>query len=134
MTRHVDLLAVMYLFWGALALLAGLAILILAIGALAIITSADRTALGQDLAASLTAATFFFLAAGALLWGGIHVLTGRALRRHRHWSRLVGMALAVLNLFFLPFGTALAVYAFWVLLAEPTRRLFDPAAQTPPPA
>lgn len=132
MTRHVDLLAVMYLFWGALALLAGLAILILAIGALAIITSADRAALGPDLAASLTAATFFLLASGALAWGGIHVLTGRALRRHRQWSRLVGMALAVLNLFFLPFGTALAVYTFWVLLAEPTRRLFDPAAQATP--
>jgi hypothetical protein len=41
------------------------------------------------------------------------------------------MALAVLNLFFLPFGTALAVYSFWVLLADPTRRLFDPTAQTP---
>jgi hypothetical protein len=134
MTRHVDLLAVMYLFWGALALLAGLAILILAIGALAIMTSADRAALGPDFAASLTAATFFLFAAGALAWGGIHVVTGRALRRRRHWSRLVGMALAVLNLFFLPFGTALAAYTFWVLLAEPARRLFEPAGQAPPSA
>jgi hypothetical protein len=43
------------------------------------------------------------------------------------------MGLAVLNLFFLPLGTALAVYAFWVLLSEQTRRLFEPALPSPDP-
>jgi hypothetical protein len=133
MTRHIDLLAVFYLFWGALALVAGTGILVLALGALAIITSAERAALGPDLAAGVTVGIFFLFAAGALLWGGIHVLTGLALRRHRTWARLAGMGLAVLNLFFLPLGTALAVYAFWVLLSEQTRRLFDPALPTPDP-
>jgi hypothetical protein len=131
MTRHIDLLAVFYLFWGALALVAGTGILVLALGALAIITSAERAALGPDLAAGVTVGIFFLFAAGALLWGGIHVLTGLALRRHRTWARLAGMGLAVLNLFFLPLGTALAVYAFWVLLSEQTRRLFDPALHAP---
>jgi hypothetical protein len=127
MTRHVDLLSVLYRLWGLLALVAGLAILVLAIGAMAIITSAERAALGPDFAAGLTAGAFFVFASLALLWGGIHVLTGLALRRHRHWASLVGMGLAVLNLFFLPFGTALAVYTFWTLLSDETRRLFDPA-------
>jgi hypothetical protein len=135
MARHIDLLSVFYLFWGALALVAGTGILVLALGALAIITSAERVALGPDLAASVTAGFFFVFAAGALVWGGIHLLTGLALRRRRTWARLVAMGLAVLNLFFLPVGTALAVYAFWVLLSEPTRRLFDPALQaSEPPA
>ena len=134
MTRHVDLLSVLYRLWGVLALVAGLAILVLAVGALAIITSADRAALGPDFAAGLTAGAFFVFAALALLWGGIHVLTGFALRRHRHWARLVGMALAVLNLFFLPFGTALAVYTFWTLLSDETRRLFAPAQQAANPS
>jgi hypothetical protein len=125
------LLAVFYLFWGALALVAGTGILVLALGALAIITSAERAALGPDLAASVTVGLYFLFAAGALLWGGIHLLTGLALRRHKTWARLVGLALAVLNLFFLPLGTALAVYAFWVLLSEQTRRLFDPALHAP---
>ena len=134
MTRHIDLLAVFYLFWGALALVAGTGILVLAMGALAIITSAERAALGPDLAASVTVSIFFLFAAGALLWGGIHLLTGLALRRHRTWGRLVGMGLAVLNLFVLPLGTALAVYAFWVLLSEQTRRLFEPALSSPDPS
>jgi len=127
MTRHIDLLAVFYQMWGTLALVAGAAILILAIGALAIVTSAERAALGPDMAASLTAGFFFIFAAGALVWGGIHLWTGFSLRAHRGWARLVGLALAVLNLFFLPVGTALAVYTFWVLLSNETRRLFEPA-------
>jgi len=133
MTRHVDLLAVFYLFWGALSLVAGTAILVLAIGAVAIITSAERAALGPDLAAGLTAGIFFMFAAGGLVWGGIHLVTGFALRHHRPWARLAGLGLAVLNLFFLPLGTALAVYTFWVLLSEQTRRLFEPALPTPDP-
>jgi hypothetical protein len=133
MTRHVDLLAVFYLSWGALALVAGMGILVLALGALAVITSAERAALGPDLAAGLTVSIFFLFAAGALLWGGMHLLTGLALRRHRSWARLVGMGLAVLNLFFLPLGTALAVYAFWVLLSEQTRRQFEPGSAGPAP-
>jgi hypothetical protein len=128
MTRHIDLLAVFYQMWGALALVAGTAVLVLAIGALAIVTSAERAALGPDMAAGLTVGFFFVFAAGAIAWGGIHLWTGYSLRAHKSWARLVGLALAVLNLFFLPVGTALAVYTFWVLLTNETRRLFEPAA------
>lgn len=128
MTRHIDLLAVFYQMWGALALVAGAAVLVLAAGALAIVTSAERAALGPDVAASVTVGFFFLFAVGALAWGGIHLWTGFSLRAHKAWARLVGLALAVLNLFFLPVGTALAVYTFWVLLSNETRKLFEPGA------
>ena len=128
MTRHIDLLAVFYQMWGALALVAGAAVLVLAAGALAIVTSAERAALGPDVAASVTVVFFSLFAVGALAWGGIHLWTGFSLRAHKAWARLVGLALAVLNLFFLPVGTALAVYTFWVLLSNETRRLFEPGA------
>ncbi len=128
MTRHVDLLAVFYQMWGALALVAGTAILVLAFGALAIVTSAGRAALGPDVAAGVTVVLFFAFAVGALVWGGIHMWTGLRLRTHRSSARLVALALAVPNLFFLPVGTALAVYTFWVLLSNDTRQLFEPVA------
>jgi hypothetical protein len=138
MVRHVNLLSVLFLIWGALALVAGLAILVLAVGALAILTSAHRAEPGADLAAGLTVGMFFLIAIGALIWGGTHVLTGSALRRNRHWARLTGMGLAVPNLFFLPFGTGLAVYTFWTLLNEDARQLFTqdtpPAPAPEPPA
>ena len=128
MTRHIDLLAVFYQLWGALALIAGTAILVLAAGALAIVTSTERAALGSDMGANLTVVLYFVFAAGALAWGGIQLWTGVALREHKARSRLVCLALAVLNLFFLPVGTVLAVYTFWVLLSNETRRLFEPGA------
>ena len=40
---------------------------------------------------------------------------------------LLALGLAVLNLFVLPFGTALAIYAFWVLLHNESRALFEPS-------
>ena len=129
MTRHIDLLAVFHQMWGALALVAGTAILVLAIGALAIVRSAERAALGPDVAAGLTVGFFFVFAVSALAWGGIHVWTGLSLRAHKARARLVGLALAVLNLFFLPVGTALAVYTFWVLLSNETRRIFEPTGR-----
>lgn len=124
MTRHIDLLAAFYQLWGALALVAGAAILVLALGALTIVTSAGRAALGSD----LTVALFFAFAVGALAWGGVHLWTGLSLRTHKTRARLAGLALAVLNLFVLPVGTVLAVYTFWVLLSNDTRRLFEPTA------
>ena len=37
------------------------------------------------------------------------------------------LVLAVVNLFVLPFGTALAIYTFWVLLHNEARALFEPS-------
>jgi hypothetical protein len=125
MIRHVGLLAILYQIWGALALVTGLAILILGLGALAVVTSAQHAAYEGGLLAGLTAVTFFVFGTGALLWGGAHLIVAKATRRRRHWARMGGVALAVINLFFLPFGTALAIYAFWVLLNNESRRLFD---------
>mgnify|MGYP006171462063 CR=1 FL=1 len=47
-----------------------------------------------------------------------------ALRRREPAGRTVTLWLAVLNLFVLPFGTALGIYAFWVLLHNDNRALF----------
>lgn len=128
MTRHVDLLAVLYQIWGALALVTGLAVLVLGLGAMAVVTSAQHAAYEGGLLAGLTAFTFFVFGIGALVWGGAHLITAKALRRRRHWARLCGLSLAVVNLFFLPFGTALAAYAFWVFLNNESRHMFDTKA------
>ncbi len=127
MVRHADLLGILYLVWGALSLVVGVSVLILAAGAAAIIASNNEPAHPAGLAARVTAVTFFLLAACAIAWGGVHAWSGYAIRRHRAWARLVGLALAVLNLLFIPFGTALGAYAMWVLLTEQGRRLFESA-------
>jgi hypothetical protein len=126
MPRHVNVLGLLYLVWGGLFLLAGAVVLALMFGALALFHYAAGEA-GTELAAGLTAATFGTLAAIALAWGGIHATTGAALRRHRPWSRSVAMVFGVLDLALLPFGTALGVYALWVLLHDEARAEFKHA-------
>ncbi len=124
MKRHADFLALLYLGWGAIFALVGLAGLALMAGALAIAQSDGTNDVAAELAADVTAFTFGVLAVLALLWGVLHLWLGAALRRYRHWARLAGLGLAVINVVLFPFGTALGAYACWVLLTEEGRRLF----------
>jgi hypothetical protein len=126
MHRHVNVLGSLYLLWGALSLLVGLIMVMLALGAGTLITFVAAGRPGAQLAAELTAATFGVIAVVAVLWGAVHATTGAALRRYRPWSRPLGLALGVLNLTILPFGTALGIYALWVLLNNDGRALFQP--------
>jgi hypothetical protein len=122
--RHADFLGLLYLAWGAIFALVGLAGLALSAGAFAIARSGSPLQAGSELAANLTAVTFAVLALIALLWGLLHLWLGAALRRYKPWARMFGLGLAVINLVLFPFGTALGGYACWVLLTEEGRLLF----------
>lgn len=124
MHRHVNLLGILWRLWGALWVLMALSLLLLAVGALAPALEPEGTA--ATFAAGVTAAAFALAGSFALLWGGAHLWTGALLGRHAALGRMVALALAVVNLVVLPFGTALGVYALWVLLKDDGRRLFDP--------
>jgi hypothetical protein len=63
-------------------------------------------------------------AVALLAGGGGNLWAGRALRRREPRGRLAVLWLGALNLFALPFGTALGIYAFWVLLHNETRSVF----------
>lgn len=124
MKRHADFLGLLYLAWGAIFALVGLAGLALAGGALAIARSGGPVSVGSDLAAGLTAFTLGLIAILALLFGTLHLWIGAAMRRYHPWARLLALALAVINLVLFPFGTALGGYACWVLLTEEGRALY----------
>jgi hypothetical protein len=123
--RHVNLLGILATLWGALAMLVGVSMLLLAAGALAelLAPAANRV----DFAASLTAAMFVLIGVFALVWGGAHVWAAVLMKRRRPLGRVLSLALAVVNLLVLPFGTAFGAYALWVLLRDEGRRLFEPA-------
>ena len=124
MKRHADFLSHLYLAWGAIFALVGLAGLALAGGAFAIARQGGPVQVGSDLAASLTAVTLGGIATLALLFGLLHLWIGAAMRRYRPWARLLALGLAVINLVLFPFGTALGGYACWVLLTEEGRALY----------
>lgn len=127
MKRHVDFLSTLYLAWGGLFALVALAGFALAGGAAAIASATGPVRFGSEMAARLTAVTLGILSIIALIWGALHLWIGRSLSRHRSSARLLAMGLAVGNLVLLPFGTALGGYAFWVLLNDEGRKIFEPA-------
>jgi hypothetical protein len=120
---HVELLGVLFIVWGLLTTLVGVSTLALGVGAVALITSANRNEGGQ-FAAGLTAAIFTALAVIAIIWGAAHVVVGVPLRRRRPWSRIMALMLGSIDLLLLPYGTALGLYGLWVLLHEEGKALF----------
>jgi len=122
--RHADFLGLLYLAWGAIFALVGVAGLALAAGALAIARGGGPVSVGSEFAAGLTAITFGIIAVLAVILGALHLWIGVALRRFRVWARLFALGLAVINLVLFPFGTALGAYAFWVLLKDEGRSLY----------
>jgi hypothetical protein len=128
--RHVGILAILCTLWGALAMLVGMSLLLLAAGALAILVGPDGSAVG--FAAGVTATAFAVMGAVALLWGGAHVGASVLLRRRAPAGRFLMLGLAVVNLLVLPFGTALGAYALWILLTDEGRRFFLGGPEGPP--
>ena len=120
MRSHVNLLGILQLTWGGMGLLLGASLLLLAAGAAAI----ARTTPGDPLTAGFTALLFVVFAVALALGGWANAWVGSALRQHRAVGRSGALVLAVMNLFVLPFGTALAIYTFWVLLHNDARALF----------
>lgn len=120
---HVDLVGILFVVWGGLTMLIGVSTLALGVGALALLTSASRGG-GRRVGATITAAAFMTIAVITILWGLAHVVLGISLRRQRHWSRVVALVLAAVDTLLLPYGTALGVYAMWVLLSEKGKAVF----------
>ena len=119
MKSHVDFLGTLFVVWGLLTIVIGISMLALGIGAAALVTSVR-----SSVAAGITAAVFTTLAFLAILWGTAHVIVGIPLRRYTPWSRLTALMLGSVDLLLLPYGTALGVYALYVLLNENGKRLF----------
>lgn len=118
---HLHLLGILQLVWGGIGVMLGVSTLMLAAGPVAI----GWTTVGTGVSAGITAAAFIIFAATLLAGGVANAWAGRALQRRVANGRLVTLGLAVPNLFLLPFGTALGIYAFWVLLHNETRSLFE---------
>lgn len=124
MDTHVKALAVLYLVFSALSVLAAL-VIVLVTGALTgIVGTAADPADAQlaipfiRLGGTVVAIYFVGLAVPA-------VAVGFGLLKLKPWARVLGIALAILSLPHVPVGTALGIYGLWVLLSRDTERLFE---------
>lgn len=124
MEKHIDLLGRLHIIGGGLSLMVALSLALLALGAFSLSWSLPGD--NAVLASRVTAGTFLAVAVASFLWGWANLWVGQALRRTRPAARIGAMIVAVVNLFVLPFGTALSVYSLWVMLHNETRHLLDP--------
>jgi hypothetical protein len=128
-TRHIDLVGLLYIFAGGLSALVAGASLSLGLGALSLVWTAESERSG--LAAGVAASLFLALGVALLAWAAVNAWAGRQLRDRRPWGRLAGLVLALVHLFVLPFGTALGVYSLWVLVHNEARLEFEPGRGAP---
>jgi len=124
---HVKVLAILYIAFSALFLLAAM-ILILALGGASAIVG--TTAPPEDAAIALPIlgvtgiAISMFLVALALPG----LIVGFGMLKYANWARILGIVLSALHLINVPFGTVLGAYGLWVLLHTGTERLFSPTS------
>jgi hypothetical protein len=119
MEQHVRILGVIYVVYGVF-------LLIIAGGLFALLTGIGL-ATQDHTAAWIMSGVGTFIAVIIAVLSIPTIVTGIGLQRFRPWARILGIVLAVFKMLAFPLGTAVAVYAFWVLLNEKTTPLFTPA-------
>ena len=124
---HLALLGRLHLLLGAFGVLCGMSLVLLAAGTS--VALVDLT-IGNE---GGRAGVWILGICGALMIAGglALVVAGRALDRRSRAGRFGALALAIPNLAVVPFGTALSVYAFWVLLNDDARAEFGRPLRTP---
>lgn len=119
MKNHVTVLAALFIAFGFIGLLIALALFF----GLAGIGWASG-----DLDAVVVLSTIGTIVGGIV---GVTALptfiAGFALLREKPWARIFATIVCALNIFNIPFGTALAIYGFWVLTRPEVVRLYDGA-------
>jgi len=127
MRVHLDLLGRLHFLLGGIAVLSGVSLVILAAGTRSALHDLSMEGpAGQAGVVILATCGILFVAGGLAL-----AAAGRALDRRRRSGRIGALALAVLNLLVVPFGTALSLYTFWVLLNDDAREEFGRPPRTP---
>jgi tRNA A-37 threonylcarbamoyl transferase component Bud32 len=123
MEKHITIVAVLSIFFGTLGILIGIiAFVTIAGGGL---ISGDPEAMTITRIVGISVALFFFITSVPELIAGIGLL------KRRSWARILAIILAILDLIQIPIGTAIGIYALWVLLNDETARLFaDASART----
>ena len=116
MEKHVTVLGVLYIGFGALGILAAIVVFTAVVGGG--ILSGDSEAMAITAIVGPAIALFLLILSAPGVIGGIFLL------KWRPWARILILILGFLNLLNIPFGTILGIYTIWVLLKNETTRLF----------
>lgn len=129
MDTHVKVLAVLFIVLNALGVCFAILLLLSFGGAAGIV---GMSANPGDAAIAIPIIGIVGITGAVLILAATlpGVIAGWGLLSYKPWARILGIVVSILHLFNIPFGTALGIYALWVLLNKDTERLFN-AAPTP---
>ncbi len=123
MEKHLQVLGILFIVFGVMGLMAASIVFMIFIGAGVL----------SGIFTDIFAATFITTTFGLILTAIISVsaipsiLAGWGILRHKNWARILGLVFGVFILFEVPLGTALGIYALWILLNDETVRIFQSA-------
>jgi hypothetical protein len=123
MAQHVKILGILHIVFGCMGIMAAIVVLLIFGGIAGLVGVSDHSPdrlVAIPILGGIGGIIFVFLLVVSLpgLIGGIGLLQFKA------WARILTIILSALDLFSIPFGTALGIYGFWVLLNRETEMIF----------
>jgi hypothetical protein len=116
MEKHLQFLGGLFIIFNTLTLVIALVVSAIVVGGGMI--SGDETVM------AITAMVASILAFILLIVSVPGIICGFGLLKRRPWARVLAMVIGVINLFNIPFGTALGIYTLWVLMHDDSQPLF----------
>lgn len=116
---HTNVVAWLHIILSVLGLLAVAFVMLVFVGiGLLLAATEGSEAMGILAVIGTLIGTFLFLVSVPGLVGGIGLL------KRQNWARILVLILSVLQLFNVPFGTAVGIYSLWALTRAETMALF----------
>jgi len=112
---HIKILGILYMISGILAIFGGIMIVLL--------FAAGGMLAGEIRALPILAIVATVLGSLLLTIGVAKLICGWGLLARRKWSRVFAIILGIIGLVNIPFGTALGIYALWILFKPEAERL-----------
>ena len=124
MAQHVKILGILHIVFGCMGVLAALVVLLIFGGIAGLVGASDHTPdrlVAIPILGGIGGIVFVIVMLISLpgLIGGIGLL------QFKPWARILTLILSALDLLSIPFGTALGIYGFWVLLNRETEIIFS---------
>lgn len=124
--EHVRALGALLIVFGVVAGI-GAVIGLLAVGSpFALMRLASQAGTAESMMTPVMQVFGALLILAGLVLGVPAIIAGHALRRFLPWARDISMVVCSLMLIYLPVGTMLGLYGFWVMLSPEVEPLFSP--------
>lgn len=117
MDKHLTLLASCYLALSLIGVLAAAIVFTAIVGGGLLSGDEEAIFITSTVGTAVSALVFVLSIPGLFAAYGLF--------KRRSWSRFLTLVVGAMNVLNVPFGTALAVYTFWVLTQDEATSLFD---------